>query len=83
MTPPNLTMLSVRVRLILGRLWKYALVAGLRIAVDDAEDRIGAIIVRVAFDRGARWGFGGVLLQPGMYRLEGGVRHSGLVSAVL
>jgi hypothetical protein len=51
--------------------------------VDDTEDRVGAIIVRVAFDRGARWGFGGVLLQPGMYRLEGGVRHSGLVSAVL
>jgi hypothetical protein len=51
--------------------------------VNDAEDRVRTVVVRVAFDRGARWGFGGVLLQPGMYRLEGGVRHSGLVSAVL
>ena len=49
--------------------------------MDDAEDLVGTIIVRVAFDRGARWGFGGVLLQPRMYRLEGGVRHSsGIVS---
>ena len=48
--------------------------------MDDAEDRIGAIIVRVAFDRGARWGVGGVLLQPWMYHLEGGVRHSCVVS---
>jgi hypothetical protein len=53
------------------RRWKYALVAGLRIAMDDTQDWVGAVVMRVAFDRGTRWGFGGVLLQPGMDRLEG------------
>jgi hypothetical protein len=39
--------------------------------MNDTEDRIRTVVVRVAFDRGARWGFGGILLQPWMYRLEG------------
>jgi hypothetical protein len=70
-TPPRLTTLSGQVERTERCRCEYALVARLWIAVNDAEDRIGAVVVRVAFDRGARWGFGGILLQPWMYRLEG------------
>jgi hypothetical protein len=63
-TPPRLTALSVHMDRTEIRTWEYA-------AMNDTQDRVGAVVMRVAFDRGTRWGFGGVLLQPRMDRLEG------------
>ncbi len=52
-------------------------VAGLGIAVHDAEDGIGAIIMRVALDRIAGCYLRVVLLQPRVQRFESRIGHDG------
>ena len=50
-------------------------VAGLGIAVHDAKDGIGSIVMRVTLDRVAGCYLRVVLFQPWVQRLEGGIGH--------
>ena len=73
--PPNIGVGSVDDKAWVREAQCNLHVAGLGIAVHDAEDGIGAIVVRVALNRIARCYLGVVLLQPWVQPLEGGIGH--------
>lgn len=50
-------------------------VAGLWIAMDETEDGVVAIVMRVALDRAARGDFGVVLLEPWVESFEVRLGH--------
>ena len=75
--PPNIGIRSTD-----GKAWaredRFDLhVAGLRIAVHNAEDGIRAIVMGEALDRSAGRYLRIVLLQPRVQRFQGGISHGG------